>query len=237
MKIYSVFLNDDCHFLDWFADKGIELIFINGPDQLPAWETGSFLLLHGGEDIWPGYYDQKPNKYVMKQSASHRDVMEFAILKKAIQETYPIFGICRGAQWLSILAGGALIQHLDGHGENGKHTLRILGEATGGEDRIIWCNTAHHQQMDLRNIPKNNYTVVATHPNKYTKRYGEGNELINSFHEDPEIVMFPEINGYAVQGHPEWMQFNSNFVQFCLEDFTQRFEADLLGELSEEAAA
>ena len=39
---------------------------------------------------------------------------------------------------------------------------------------------------------------------------------------EPEVVWFPEIQGLAIQPHPEWMVSNSKFVDWVLDTVRER---------------
>jgi glutamine amidotransferase PdxT len=34
---------------------------------------------------------------------------------------------------------------------------------------------------------------------------------------EPEVVFFKQIKALGIQGHPEWMRNDSEFVQYCLQ--------------------
>ena len=118
-----------------------------------------------------------------------------------------IFGLCRGAQWLCIKAGGKLVQHMDGHG-NGYHPILLTDE-----DEVIWSNSSHHQMMYVNSMPGKDREILAIALSG-NKKYSDKFEV---FSEDIEAVWFPEIRGFATQGHPEWEKPTSKYVQWCLE--------------------
>jgi hypothetical protein len=39
----------------------------------------------------------------------------------------------------------------------------------------------------------------------------------------PEVVYFPETNCLAIQGHPEWMYPQDEFVQWCVTQMEKYF--------------
>jgi putative glutamine amidotransferase len=64
------------------------------------------LLLGGGTDIHPALFDMSP-----KPSYAYdleRDQMELAWVRRAWSHDLPTLGICRGAQFLNVAAGGGL---------------------------------------------------------------------------------------------------------------------------------
>jgi gamma-glutamyl-gamma-aminobutyrate hydrolase PuuD len=159
------------------------------------------LLLHGGEDISPSIYREKPNSYVhADKHCSLRDVFELACIDRAIELEIPIIGICRGAQLLCCVDGGSLVQHMVGHPAH--HQLIDINLNT------IYSNSAHHQMM----MPSKYAEVLAidSHPIKGIRE----NDKEEYFEHCPEIVFFPNIKGLGIQGHPEWMR-KSHFHDYC----------------------
>lgn len=64
------------------------------------------LLLGGGADIFPGFYDRPPKKeYIYDHE---RDDMELYWGRRALEEQIPALGICRGAQLMNVVCGGTL---------------------------------------------------------------------------------------------------------------------------------
>ena len=66
------------------------------------------LLLSGGPDIHPNYYN-RPEYVHLCSIDANRDTLELELIKIAIKKKIPIFGICRGLQVLNVALGGTLI--------------------------------------------------------------------------------------------------------------------------------
>ncbi|MBP5421517.1 MAG: gamma-glutamyl-gamma-aminobutyrate hydrolase family protein [Paludibacteraceae bacterium] len=81
----------------------------DGLDQLIEMCDG--FLFSGGHDVSPEIYNEKPLDNLVS-SCIRRDEMEAYILKKAIEIDKPIFGICRGIQFINAALGGSLYQDL-----------------------------------------------------------------------------------------------------------------------------
>ena len=111
------------------------------------------LILLGGSDISPFFYGEPiidshtPNK--------QRDVLEWILVRRAMAENVPIFGICRGHQMLTVAHGGTLWQDIGtgpGCFEHGRqHDLS--GVVGGLADHIPThqVNSLHHQAV--RKLP------------------------------------------------------------------------------------
>lgn len=159
------------------------------------------LMLWGGEDISPELYGQKANKYVRASRPSRRDIEEWEALKKAVEIGIPILGICRGAQMMTAFTGGTLLQHINQH--HLAHDLQVLNE-----EQQLKVNSCHHQMMQ----PTDSCTILAWASG--TTGVGENNEAF-FVEKVPEIIHFPQINGFGVQFHPEWDDCPQKTINWC----------------------
>ena len=162
---------------------------------LPPIDTGyDGLILCGGSDIDPGYYQEPIAGSV--DIDSDRDKLEFALLKAYLEAGKPVMGVCRGFQLLNIFFGGSLHQDIP---EAGVHTNKtdhyLTHEVTAVADSMIGAiygtqfpvNSAHHQAV---------------------KQLGKGLRP-TAFWEDKYIEAFEHTSlpVFAVQWHPERMCF------------------------------
>ena len=69
------------------------------------------ILLTGGHDVTPSIYGEEPLEGKIS-CCSKRDNMEKLVLSNAIKEDKPVFGICRGIQFINAVLGGTLYQDL-----------------------------------------------------------------------------------------------------------------------------
>lgn len=120
------------------------------------------LLLSGGGDIDPCYYGEEPAPG-LGEICPERDELEIELARRALKRGIPVLGICRGAQVLSVAAGGSIYQDLGKIGnkplehrqkaprdhpyhevkvEEGTLLWRILGER-----KKIRVNSFHHQSI------------------------------------------------------------------------------------------
>ena len=72
------------------------------------------LVLTGGEDVHPSRYDSEPLTTRQQWLNEPRDVMEFSLLRAALNDDMPVYAICRGVQLLNVALGGALVD-VEGH--------------------------------------------------------------------------------------------------------------------------
>lgn len=165
------------------------------------------LVIWGGEDISPSLYNEPVNGAHAGPHLSTRDVVENSVCKAAIAKGIPIIGVCRGAQLLCALAGGKLFQHVTGH--HGSHRITT-------KDNVEYVTSSiHHQMMDVKPLPAEDYEMIAWSKESLAKEVD--GEI------EPEIVYFKKIKGLAIQGHPEFMHPDCDFVAY-----TQKLVADYL---------
>lgn len=75
---------------------------------LKVLENSDGLLLTGGRDIYPAYYNQIEDTALCGEFDRYRDSLEFALIKTATENKIPILGVCRGQQILNVYLGGSL---------------------------------------------------------------------------------------------------------------------------------
>lgn len=69
------------------------------------------LVMHGGEDVWPGHYGELPMR-PQWQGERLRDIHDLALVRAFFEAGKPIFGICRGLQLINVAFGGSLYQDI-----------------------------------------------------------------------------------------------------------------------------
>lgn len=197
MRLVSA-LYDDFYPFDQLWPN-VETVCINEPDDL---QVGDVLIVWGGSDIHPSLYQHgmTSRSWAYPHGPSQRDRAEWAMMRTAKLLGVPIIGVCRGAQMLCALAGGSLVQHVDGHaGRN--HLIQTT------DGHFLQVNSIHHQMMNPENT---NHVVIAKTPSPLTRTYnlmkaGKETNVERLFDGDPEFVYFPDVRGFAVQWHPEMM--------------------------------
>ena len=115
------------------------------------------LLLSGGGDVHPRYYNQPIDGSDPDDIQIERDELELPLARAALAADLPILAVCRGMQVLNIAAGGSLLQHVDGHRSprdsanyhdvdicSGTLMARVLDHAGP-----LATNTYHHQAVTL----------------------------------------------------------------------------------------
>jgi gamma-glutamyl-gamma-aminobutyrate hydrolase PuuD len=189
--------------------KELNFVFTTNPkvlDKEP--ENVKLVIFTGGEDVSPSLYNTP--QYKRSYTNPHRDEEELEIYKKAKALDIPFAGICRGAQFLCVMAGGDLVQDVTGHGSN--HFLNI--RYPNGEVEQVAVNSSHHQmQLPFYKLKSGeDYQVVGWMDKPLSAHYALApNNVIPADKADtyllsePDIVVYPKIKAFATQYHPEWL--------------------------------
>lgn len=186
-----------CAYAKMFTSRGWEIA-----DTIRAADLIQFT---GGSDVTPALYQEQPHPRTM--SHQDRDIYEVGAYLQAQELSKKIAGICRGGQFLNVMCGGKLWQHVDGHGIGEGHMA-----ITHGLQKIRVSST-HHQMM----IPGWLGEVMLEGPtgddsqSTYKECMADGDMLrINSVdchHGDVESVLYDSLNVLCFQPHPEFDRF------------------------------
>lgn len=162
----------------------------------------------GGTDVDPKLYGE--DRHVMTGvSDKARDAREKHAFLRAQAAGAACLGVCRGAQFLTVMSGGKLVQHVSGH-NGGGHMIII------NDGRCIYSESSHHQVMWPNEIPHIKIawaSQLAQQKFVITDEYGkdfEDGEL-------PEIIFCKDTNSLCIQGHSEWMGSESEFTKMTRE--------------------
>lgn len=133
------------------------------------WEKNNFedikecssLVLTGGSDIFPEFYNDWEDGKNRGDYIPARDGFEFKLLDYALDNNYPVLGICRGLQLINCRLNGSLLSDIEtirntnhrkiSDTEDRIHNISIredslLFSITGCRSGSI--NSSHHQAVD-----------------------------------------------------------------------------------------
>lgn len=145
-----------------------------------GWVHADLVCFTGGADVSPDMYGEK------NEGLSHcdvdRDDRERDIYL-SLQNNVPMVGICRGGQFLNVMNGGRLVQHIDGHG---MRVGKAVDPSEEPEGIVFDIHEDHHQAIVptdeaivlLRSLPWSDWIV--------------------------EACWYPETKSLCFQPHPEW---------------------------------
>lgn len=174
--------------------------------------TSADLILLNGEqsgDVNPEKYSELTGKFTdVKESFWER----YEYLRGMFGQI-PILGIEDGAEFISVHAGGTMIQHVRGHKES--HGIEIVGSS-----KTLTAPSNHHQMMYPYDLPDDKYKVHAWsryfQSNTYLTGKNEEKALANNFLE-PEIISFNNrsFTALAIQGNPA--KGDSLYKSYCMK--------------------
>jgi putative glutamine amidotransferase len=144
-----------------------------------------------------------------------RDEMETYFFREAINQNFPILGICRGLQMINVLLGGTLYQDIPSETES-----QINHNMQAPYDRVchqveLMPGTGFHQLIQVEDMGVNSYHHQAV------KDLGEGLEVM-AVAEDGivEAVSLPlKKFVWAVQWHPEYDHKTNDSSQLIFKAF------------------
>lgn len=166
------------------------------------------VLFTGGEDVCPERYFEETGKFTSFNK--RRDEKEIDNFYKFKNHSF-LLGICRGNQLLTVLSGGRLIQHVEGHCRD--HSIIL-------NNRMKYnITSSHHQMIYPFDLNEKDYELLAYSEYFQSNTYLNGNneevDLSKNFLE-PEIVYYKNTNALCIQGHPEWSHCEKRTSSMCL---------------------
>ena len=157
------------------------------------------LLLTGGHDVDPAVYGEEAIPEC-GQCCHARDVMEAYLLKRAVEKDLPVFGICRGIQFMNASLGGTLYQDLDT-----QHPSETEHHMTPPYDREVHKITVKEGSLLAGMIGAGEHSVNSYH-HQAVKELAPGAEAM-AYSEDGliEAICIPDKKFIVgVQWHPEF---------------------------------
>lgn len=202
-------------------------------DQLYLVKDVDAVVFTGGSDVNPKLYGEVSHPRTSFITA--RDEIESKFYKEAVRTGIPVIGICRGAQFLTVMNNGKLYQHVTGH-TSGSHLLEVIDPITG-KQIVMTCSSTHHQMMNPFMLPKDEYILCGWSKGRESKTYEtcpDGLVVLNKAPKlEPELVYFPYTDSLCIQGHPEFDMKNIAAYSGMMKKYinllvNQRLKRDVL---------
>ena len=156
----------------------------------------------GGADVGPELYGEA--KHPRSQVWPEADIRDRKAVQQASDLGIPMAGICRGGQFLNVMHGGKLYQHVDNHAIGVTHEVNVVGT-----DKVVQCTSTHHQMMR----PGIHGNVLGTASlSTYCEHMMEcGNIMVVEPEPDTdvEVVLYKDSRALCFQPHPEYMGVDS----------------------------
>ena len=201
MKVLVV--NGNGQYSKMFLEQGHELA--------KSFEEADLVQFTGGHDVSPELYGELSHPTTC--SSFIRDVEERRIYERCLEEGKLMSGICRGGQFLNVMNGGKMFQHVDGHAISNTHPLEDV------DGRIIEVSSTHHQMMRPSSKGK---IVAAAHSLTTFKEYmieSTIGHVVDPL--DVEVVCYEDSNCLCFQPHPEFQGVEDcrSYYFECLEKY------------------
>lgn len=160
-------------------------------------EDADLVVFTGGEDVDPSLYNEP--KHPTTGSNLNRDNYEQKMFKKAKFLRKHLIGICRGSQFLCVMAGGKLVQH--------QQNLSHMHDIELYDGKFLPITSTHHQAQYPWGMTEGKDFEVLGWSKRESDYHldGKGKELSIASEKECEIVYYPKIKALGIQGHPEWM--------------------------------
>jgi len=161
------------------------------------------VIFGGGSDVNPALYGEAPHSKT--DFNTERDARDIDLWQICIENRIPMFGICRGAQFLHVMNGGKLYQHLDGH--VGNHGMWD----SFGKQHLSKISSVHHQAV-IRNAEM----LVIGESGAATCRWKNPEQKVEGRQMDVEAFYYELTGSIGVQGHPEYRGY-PEFTKWTLD--------------------
>jgi carbamoylphosphate synthase small subunit len=170
-----------------FMNREFEIIYESKIPHLKS--PPSIVVFTGGEDVDPSWYGEP--RHFRTMTNKKRDSREMVLFERYIDS--PKVGICRGGQFLNVLSGGKMWQHVAGHTDNHKMIDLLFTK------KKLMVTSTHHQMM----LPSKDGVVLAV------AQEAKGHISMAKIPParpayDPEVVWYPKTNSLCFQPHPEY---------------------------------
>lgn len=210
---------DDALVMQLFNELGHDVVDLNVMTNykrsMETIEQGmlDLVVFTGGADVTPSFYGEPAHPATHSQLV--RDNAEKRAFNKCAARDIPMAGICRGAQFLTVMNGGKLVQHVNGHGLGGVHTHGATcfdSSATAVMNKQdtfhVQCTSTHHQVMYPFNLDDSEFELLAWARQNPSVVEGMPCSLeykdVDRFYET-EAVWFPKNKCLCTQFHPEYV--------------------------------
>lgn len=174
-------------------------------------EDADLVVFTGGADVNPALYGEREHPTTDYSNA--RDNEDMATYLKCFEMGIPMLGVCRGAQFLHVMNGGKLYQHVDNH--NGAHSIWDVHNKT----RIERVSSVHHQMV--MPTAANGFQLLAT-ANESRNRWRNPNVNDVGTKIDVEAFFYRDTLSLGIQGHPEYSGY-PRFTQWSLDLINEMF--------------
>jgi hypothetical protein len=198
----------------------------------PRLKDANVVLFTGGPDVDPKLYDSP--RHPSTQVVLARDLIDKEMYEYCAANDILMVGICRGGQFLNVMAGGGMIQDVRGHATGKTHEAFLVDN--DGEILPAYryqVTSTHHQMMHptkdavihaaSQGVGERFAVHVAGKTEGSASSWTTTNDIMDILGEsiEPECLSYPELGIFCFQPHPEYDLDGDTFELFstCFEDF------------------
>ena len=178
------------------SDLNSMIVDMMGLSLVSDISNADVIFFSGGADINPKLYGEENHHSFFNDKRDELDLKSWEASKDK-----PKVGICRGAQFLNVMNGGKLIQHVDGHNFNYRAVYKPSKVGNLPTDKLAVLYEDHHQAI----VPYQDAEVIAIAEDGVV-----------------EVCFYHTTKSLCFQAHPEWHDeatydyFNSLVQKFNL---------------------
>jgi len=198
---------------NWLKESDSSFRIVNLYDlsldsALASLEKCSGLLLTGGEDIHPAWYDRPEDTVKCNTINLRRDSIEYYASRRSVELQIPILGICRGMQMINVAQGGSLIADIP---SSSKLEEKVPHREKPFEP--VFHPIVINQASILFAIAQTNKAEVLSNHHQGVDELGKGlRDVAHTFDNLPEAVEwkkpYEKTFLLGVQFHPEAMDWD-----------------------------
>ena len=176
-----------------YSDNAYRQLFVDmGFEVVTSPEDAALVCFTGGADVTPGIYGASVHRFT--HSDTFRDHREARLFEYLVGKGTPMVGICRGGQFLNVMAGGEMYQHVSGHTAPHEITDLETGE-------VVYVSSTHHQMMK----PNKEGKIIAVSHNTSVREWFEtGIARKDTTEQGVEVVFYERVKSLCFQPHPEF---------------------------------
>lgn len=165
-------------------------------------DLADIVVFTGGADVDPQLYGE--TQHASTYCIPARDTDDMKTYQYCLEKGIPMFGVCRGAQFLAVMNGHKLFQDIEGH--NREHGIFD----TVNKKVVAPVSSVHHQAV----IPGKGMEVLAETTVHGDKWINAETKIIS-----PEVIAeafwIRDTACLGVQGHPEYPGYNYYTLWCC----------------------
>lgn len=195
-----------------------EMMKREGWELVYAPVDADMVLFTGGEDVTPSYYgeDYHPKTF----NSLTRDTYEKGIFDFCKKNMITMAGICRGGQFLNVMNGGKMYQHVTEHTKE-----HVLCDIATGEEILV--SSTHHQMMR----PGFGAEFIAFADEGGIKEFVGTDKKVKQIgwkEPDAEVLFYPDTESLCFQPHPEFWNGKDDSPFKPMNDYFFRLIEELL---------